>query len=43
VAVHLAARIAANKPLRAKWDNTALFWHGAVLQGIAGALLPAAA
>jgi cytochrome c oxidase subunit I+III len=40
---YLAARIAANKPWRAEWDNTALFWHGAVLQGIAGALLPAAA
>jgi len=39
---YLVARLATNRPWRAEWDNTALFWHGAVLQGIAGALLPLA-
>jgi len=39
---YLCARLAADKPWRAEWANTALFWHGAVLQGIAGALLPLA-
>jgi len=41
-AAYVAARLAADKPWRAEWENTALFWHGAVLQGIAGALLPLA-
>ncbi|WP_395408235.1 hypothetical protein ACHMW6_16955 [Pseudoduganella sp. UC29_106] len=40
VGAYLATRILKYKPWRAEWDNTALFWHGAVLQGIAGALLP---
>jgi cytochrome c oxidase subunit I+III len=40
VAAYLAARLMTTQPWRAEWDNTALIWHSAVLQGIAGALLP---
>jgi len=39
-ASYLAARLMTNQPWRAEWDNMALLWHSAVLQGIAGAMLP---